>query len=332
MDDTIRIWDVSAWRRRGQSLRGHEDRVRSVSFSTNGTKLASGSDDGTIRLWDVESGHCLGISPRISSWIISMSFACSGKRIVSASPDGKVRIWDACLREESRDRSRGHSGPVRDVSICQNGSLVASASEDRTVRLWDSQTGEQVGEPLKGHTGVVTSVSFSPDGRKLVSGSSDCNLRLWDAETYTQIGGPFEGHTNGIRCVSFSWDGLRVISGSNDFTVRLWNAATHEQIGYVVEAEAAHLISYVSESFDGCHFVSRDVSRRTTIRNFETMAVLWTSKTLESGSESDSQGEPESHIENVIREDEATAIIRSCGYRTSRLWPRCFPPYTGELY
>ncbi len=235
---TIRVWNTRTWTRVGNLFEGHASWVTSVAFSPNGQTIVSGSHDGTIRLWDVESATCVGVSPKISSPISSVSFTGDGNRIVSGSPDGVVRIWNARLQTKSKRNFYGHSTLVSAVAICQDATRVCSAEYDGTVRVWDTQTGEQIGPPLNCYIGLGRCVSLSPDGRLVVSSSMDNILRLWVTETGTQVGHPFEGHTGTVECVSFSADGRRVVSGSGDKTVRIWIADAQEQIGDALGASS----------------------------------------------------------------------------------------------
>ncbi len=340
-DRSIHVWNIRTWTRAGDFFEAHERWVTSVACSPDGKKIASSSSDCTIRLWDVGSGTCIGISPKTSSSIVSVSFTCEGDGIVSASRDEIVRIWDARLQAEAKEEMQGHSGWVVDVTISRDGTRVASASHDCTVKMWDAQTGYQIGPPLNGHSDYVNCVSFSPDGRRVVSGSWDKTLRLWDAETHTQIGDLLEGHTGSVLCVSFSADGRRVLSGSGDKTVRIWNADTHEQMGEALLGNSKR-VSCVSESTDGCHIVSRNYDGITIIWKRENRAIVWKSKNIDRGSETDVTDEKkrsetdntdgEGAFENEITRDEAEAIIRSCGQHTLRLWPDSFLAYSSELF
>ena len=124
---------------------GHTLFVRWITFSPDGKTLASASDDGTLRLWDVDTQQPKG--PPLkghTDWVQCVAFSPDGKTLASAS---------------------GHPG------------------EERAVRLWDADTGTSKDEPLYGHTAMLTWVAFSSDGRWLASASQDSTVRLWDPAT-----------------------------------------------------------------------------------------------------------------------------------------------------
>jgi WD40 repeat protein len=204
-------------------LRGHTHSVNSVSFSPDGTRIVTGSEDHTVRLWDAVTGQPVGEPLRgHTNWVTSVSFSPDGTRIVSGSDDQTVRLWDAATGQPVGQPLRGHTDYVTSVSFSPDGTRIVSGSRDETVQLWDAATGQPVGEPLRGHTNWVTSVSFSPDGTRIVSGSFDQTVRLWDAVTGQPVGEPLRGHTHYVTSVSFSPDGTRIVTGSSDQTVRLW--------------------------------------------------------------------------------------------------------------
>ena len=128
-----------------QSLEGHSDRVNSVAYSPDGTKIVSGSieilDYGylvIIKIWDANTGECLKTLEGHSYWVNSVSYSPDGKRIVSCS-------------------------------------------KDKTIKIWDANTGACL-LTLAGHSGSVESVAFSPDGTKIISGSSDNTIKIWGKE------------------------------------------------------------------------------------------------------------------------------------------------------
>ncbi|KIW89805.1 uncharacterized protein Z519_09234 [Cladophialophora bantiana CBS 173.52] len=115
---------------------GHSGSVRSVVFSADGSRIASGSDDNTVRVWDVQTGACEQTLEGHSDTVNSVVFSADGSRIASYSDDKTVRVWDvqtgAC--EQTLE---GHSSLVNSVVFLADGSRVASSSDDKTVRVWD---------------------------------------------------------------------------------------------------------------------------------------------------------------------------------------------------
>ncbi len=133
----------------GVCVIGHSSSVRSVAFSLNSKKIASGSDDYTIRLLDAESATLVGISREIGSSIRSVSFIGDGDRIVSGSEDGIDRIWNARLQTESKEQFHRRSCYATEVTISRDGARVCSAWF--AVQMWDAEAGGQIGPQLEGH-------------------------------------------------------------------------------------------------------------------------------------------------------------------------------------
>ncbi|MDE0313938.1 MAG: WD40 repeat domain-containing protein [Candidatus Poribacteria bacterium] len=115
---------------------GHTKWVWSVSFSPDGSTLASGSADDTIRLWNANTGKHLRTLEGHTDDVLCVSFSPDGSTIASGSADGTIRLWNVNTGEPIRTLSR-HTSWVRSVSFSPDGSIIASGSEDGTVILWE---------------------------------------------------------------------------------------------------------------------------------------------------------------------------------------------------
>jgi hypothetical protein len=156
--------------------------VWSVSFSPDGCFLASGSEDGTVRLWQVVADRkCVWVGEhKHNSLVRSVSFSPDGRFLASGSQDGTVRLWrvkDGQCVWVGEHKDWEHKDWVWSVSFSPDGRFLASGSEDGTVRLWRVKDGQCVW--VRKHNYGVRSVCFSPDGRFLASGSEDGTVRLW---------------------------------------------------------------------------------------------------------------------------------------------------------
>ena len=205
------------------TLEGHTSRANSVSFSPDGTTLASGSSDATIKLWDVATRTAVATLEGHTRQVSSVSFSPDGTTLASGSSDATIKLWDVATRTAVATLE-GHTGGANSVSFSPDGTTLASGSSDATIKLWDVATRTAVAT-LEGHTDRVTSVSFSPDGGKLASGAYDGTVRLWDVATRTEVA-TLEGHPRNVASVVFSPDGATLASASGDNSVRLWDVAT----------------------------------------------------------------------------------------------------------
>ncbi|WPJ63597.1 hypothetical protein SMAC4_13655 [Sordaria macrospora] len=206
-----------------QTLEGHSGDVYSVAFSPDGQRLASGSEDETIKIWDPASGSCLQTLKGHSGDVRSVAFSPDGQRLASGSWDETIKIWDpasgSCLQT-----LKGHSGWVYSVAFSRDGQRLASGSEDETIKIWDPASGSCL-QTLKGHSGDVRSVAFSPDGQRLASGSYDGTIKIWDPASGSCLQ-TLKGHSGWVYSVAFSRDGQRLASGSEDETIKIWDPAS----------------------------------------------------------------------------------------------------------
>ncbi|KAJ2912081.1 hypothetical protein MD484_g8331, partial [Candolleomyces efflorescens] len=234
---------------------GHSKLVRDVAISPEGERIVSGSDDGTIRIWDLGTGEQLCEPMSGGTDINSVEFSPDGKVILSGSDDCTIRLWDAVTGAQIGEPIQGHSDIVCSVKFSADGKYIVSGSDDRTVRIWDAETREQVGEPLRGHTDEIWSVAISPDGKWIVSGSKDETVRLWDFESRVQLREPLQGHTKSVTSVAISPDGKWIVSGSHDRTIRVWDIETGKDVKMPLQGHMFQVNS-VTISPDGKHIIS----------------------------------------------------------------------------
>ncbi len=208
-------------------LTEHTENINTVIFSPDDSTFASGSIDGTVRLWNMNTWSEIGTFEGHTDTVKSLSFSPDGKTIVSRGDDNTLRLWDVATQTQIYTLE-GQWGDSNSVSFSPDGQTIAIGGKDDIVRLWDVAMRTEIGT-LVGHTGYVSGVSFSPDGKTLASGSNDYNARLWNVDTWTEIG-TLEGHTGRVNSLVFSPDGKTLATGSNDGDVRLWDVATQTEI------------------------------------------------------------------------------------------------------
>ncbi|KAJ5100119.1 Vegetative incompatibility protein HET-E-1 [Penicillium argentinense] len=164
-----------------QTLEGHDNRVNSVVFSHDSSRVASGSGDKTIKIWDAQTGACLQTLDGHDNRVTSVVFSHDSSRVASGSGDKTIKIWDAqtgaCLQTLD-----GHDNRVTSVVFSHDSSRVASGSFDKTIKIWDAHTGACL-QTLEGHDDWVNSVVFSHDSSRVASGSFDKTIKIWDAHT-----------------------------------------------------------------------------------------------------------------------------------------------------
>ena len=242
-----------------RTLTDHSSWVRSVVIHPDGTTIASGSGDRTIKIWDLATGTLLHTLAANAGWIRAIAVSPDGQFLVSCNNDRRVVLW--CW--ETGDRLQtldGHTDWARAVCFSPNGQLLASGSQDKTIRLWQLATGD-VQQTFVGHTHWVIAVAFSPNGQTIASGSRDKTICLWDTTTGTLLH-RLEGHQDTVNAIAITPDGQTLVSASDDRTIRLWDlpSGTLKQV-LTNHAGAVHTLAIDP---DGTMLVSG--SQDTTIK------------------------------------------------------------------
>jgi predicted Ser/Thr protein kinase len=214
-------WEYRYLRRKTEgtplTLRGHTNTVFSVAYSPDGTRLASGSFDGTVKVWDARSGAELATLRGHAGAVWSVCYSPEGTHIASASADRTIKVWDATSGAELV-ALRGHTRDVHSVCYSPDGTHIVSTSDDKTINILDTKSGATV---VTSHgTSLGYLVAYSPDGTQLVSGSLDGTVKVWDARSGAELA-TLRGHAGPVLSVSYSPDGTRIASASGDAAISL---------------------------------------------------------------------------------------------------------------
>jgi WD40 repeat protein/serine/threonine protein kinase len=295
-DFPVRSFEWYYWQRQSHlalnTLQGHLQYVKCVSFSPDGQRIVTGADDGYIKVWDSATGNELQSFAGQGGPILSVAFSPDGQQIVTGGDDG-AQVWEVAggrqlsnfkvLRDHvmsvafspdgqrivtgSQDKTAkvleassgkelltlpGHTDAITSVAFSPNGQWIIAGSADSTAKLWDAASGKEL-LTLTGHTDAITSVAFSPNGQWIVTGSWDQTAKVWEVLSGKELL-TLPGHTDAITSVAFSPNGQRIVTGSWDQTAKVWDAATGQEL-FSLRGHSGHVDS-VAFSPDGQKIVT----------------------------------------------------------------------------
>ena len=213
-------------------LRGHTGHVLYALFSPDAKKVITSGLDGTVRLWDVETGWELRKLEEHTGKTISVALSPDGKRIVTANVDKIARIRSVDSGEELH-KLEAHTDTVLFANFSPDGKKIVTASADKTSRIWDVESGKEL-QKLEGHTNAVHYATFSTDGKKIATASEDVSARIWDAESGKGLHTLTTGMLLPPEVAIFSPDGKKIVTGYSESVpndgwtsqVKIWDTVT----------------------------------------------------------------------------------------------------------
>ncbi|ORX96563.1 putative Angio-associated migratory cell protein [Basidiobolus meristosporus CBS 931.73] len=260
------VFRVRAVTRCSSTLSGHSEAILSCSFSPDGSQLATGSGDTTVRIWDLNTETPHHTLAGHKNWVLYISWSPDGKFLASGSMDNMVRLWDPKTGKPVGDALRGHTKWITCIAweplhLNPKCTRFATSSKDGTVRIWDTRFRRAV-ITLSQHTAAVTCVKWGGDGL-IYTSSQDKTIKVWDSEG--KLVKTLEGHGHWVNTMALSTDSVlrtgsfdhtgkrytneeeakevafkrweeakgkrpeRLVSGSDDFTMYLWEPATSKK-------------------------------------------------------------------------------------------------------
>jgi WD40 repeat protein len=249
------LWDLRTCSRPTHDGRrlGSSNSVYSVAFSGDGRMLASGRNDGKIRLWGIPLGFWDSRRPPTRLRLLGRNdngtvqrvvFTPDGRTLASGGDDGRIRFWDLRTGKRLGGPVDAHGG-VDALSLSPDGRTLASGGNDGEIRLWRMRD-HGLKRTLTGEPAPATGLAFGRDGRTVFSAGADGTIRLWDLSGGTAFPKLLRGHHGEVDGVAISPDGRTLASAGEDGTVRLWDLQRDRQLGQplITATRAIHGIAF----------------------------------------------------------------------------------------
>jgi len=222
---------------------GHRNEVMTVAFFPDGLRLISGSDDKTIRVWDIASGRSVAWAG-LSSAVNGLAVSGDGRRVLSGEDGGDIKLWDAATGRVVTAWT--HGGIVNTVALLPDGRRALSGGVDTQVRVWDLASGRELAS-WRGHRADVMALAVSADGRRVVSGGRDGLICLWDGASGRSLAS-WKAHEGTVFALDLSADGRRAVSGGTDGAVRVWDVASASATFTWKDGPVVHSVAFSSDA------------------------------------------------------------------------------------
>lgn len=344
--EDVELWDLASTRKL-LTLIGNTTFVSALTFSPDGTRLASVGDDNVVRVWALPMSLDFGLATTLEVLTLEgrheVVYSPDGSRLAAASESGVVNVWDS-LSGTLLFNLTGYSSSARGIAFSPDGSLIATSSHDHATHIWDAGPGAEL---FTLNTPAVGEFGFSPDGTRLATGGGFSEFSIWDITTGGRLlSVDFEGdgatsvtfspdgsqiaasgdvaarifdansgqllvtlvgHTSLIDELKFSPDGTRLVTASNDGTAKMWDVAT-----------GAELITLSGVHTSGVHCVAFSPDGKfLATGGDDRKVVIWDLATLEPTLILPTQG---STITSIVYSPDGSQITTSSLTDSAYVW------------
>jgi WD40 repeat protein len=264
----VEVWDSRAGRKLREVQPGAVEPLLAVALRPDGQQLALAAKDGTVQVWDAETGELVQTIHDVPGQCSALAYSPDGRRLAGACGDGQVRLWEPRTGRE-QFTVRGGPGKLRDLAFRPDGTQFAAAADDGTIKVWNMPglfPLLEAPQPTEVHTlasprGTVTFLTYSRDGGRLAAGYQDGTVRVWDGASGKSLVTAYARAA--VNYLAFSGDGRRLVVACGDRSVRVW----HAQSGRELFTLRGHTdgIAFADFQADGKRLVSlgRDGSIKT---------------------------------------------------------------------
>lgn len=254
-----------------RTFKGHTETISGIIHPPGGQRVVTCSADGSLRVWNLESGLQIGHDWRDGDRaMLTMELSPDGTKVATGSGDNMVRLWDIKTGKIITKWRQRELGRIQTLCWSRDGGRVLSGASDGTFREWNAKSGKHTMGPIKSGHSWVAAVVYSPDTTVIATGgysTDDRFIEIWDAKTGEQVN-TLKGHAGTALCLAWTSDGKTLISGSFDNSIMTWNTAAWKRTA-VLRGHTSVVNDIAICPINGCIIASTAADNTARLWNIE---------------------------------------------------------------